>query len=240
MAEKKTAVVTGGSKGYGYGCAQVLKEKGYSVWITGREEAALKRAGTELGVRTMRSDVTKSEDWETLIDVVMQEDGRVDALVNNAGAGIKIAPVEEQSYDEIVASLMVNLAGPIYGCKLVVPIMKEQKSGTIINVSSICQREAWPGFGVYSAAKAGLAEFGEVLYTEVRSFGIKVTTLVPSWGATSFRIPLGMEASPPDIEAKKTQPREFGDLVAYICELPAHLAMLDVTLLPMVQEINPL
>jgi NAD(P)-dependent dehydrogenase (short-subunit alcohol dehydrogenase family) len=240
MNTKKTAIVTGGSKGYGRGCAEVLKEADYSVWITGRDNAALERAAADLGVRSFRADITKPEDWESLVRAVMDVDGRIDVLVNNAGAGIHIAPVDEQSCDDITASLMTNLAGAIFGCRIVVPIMKAQKGGTIINVSSICQREAWPGYSVYSAAKAGLAQFGECLYTEVRLYGIKVTTAVPSWGSTEFGKALGSPPAPVEIESKKTKPREFGELVRYICDLPAHLSMLDATLLPMVQDITPL
>jgi NAD(P)-dependent dehydrogenase (short-subunit alcohol dehydrogenase family) len=240
MEKKKCAVVTGGSKGYGYGCAEVLSALGWSVWITGRDAEALSKASKALGVRQFEADVASSEGWDALFAAVMKADGRVDALINNAGAGIHIAPLEEQSPEEIMRSLTTNLAGAILGCRKAVPVMKAQGGGTIINVSSICQREAWPGYSVYSAAKAGLAQFGECLYTEVRPFGIRVTTLVPSWGSTSFGKALHNPPSPPEIENKKTKPRELGELVAYLCSLPPHLAMLDCTLLPMVQEINPL
>jgi len=236
----KTAIVTGGSKGYGAGIAQVLKGKGVQVWITGREEAALEETASRLGVEALRADVTSAADWDGVIAGVMNRAGHLDILVNNAGAGIKIAPLGEQSDDEITASIAVNLTGVILGCRRAAPIMQQQRSGTIINVSSVCARQAWPGFSVYSAAKAGLVEFSECLYVEMRPFGVRVTSLIPSWGATQFSEAVGLPPKPDEIARQCIQPAELGDVVATICSLPAHLAIQDMTLWPLVQEVVPL
>jgi NADP-dependent 3-hydroxy acid dehydrogenase YdfG len=121
-----------------------------------------------------------------------------------------------------------------------VPWMKRQKSGTIINISSICSREAWPGWSVYSAAKIGLSQFSKCLYLEVQDCGIRVTTLIPSWGATDFLAAANIPERDNDTEQLVTKPRELGDLVVGICELPGHLEIQDLTILPMVQKIIPL
>jgi len=237
---EQVAIVTGGAKGYGAGIAAALKERGVHVWATGRDETALGSIGKELGVRTLRADVTSAEDWDALCDAVMQEHNRLDILVNNAGAGIRIAPAAELTDEEIRQCLAVNLAGPMLGCRRVAGIMKEAGSGTIINVSSVCQDKAWPGFAAYSAAKAGLAQFSKCLYTELREHGVRVTTLVPSWGATGFGEAAGLPPRSADLAAKCIQPRELGELVATVCELPAHLEIQDLTLWPLVQEVVPL
>lgn len=235
-----TAVVTGGAKGYGAGIAAALRAKGVNVWITGRDEAALEAAASRLGVRAMRADVTSPADWDRLFDAVLGESGRLDILVNNAGAGVRIAHLTEMTDQEIEESILLNLTGAILGCRRAAPVMKEQRSGTIINVSSACQKEAWPGWSVYSAAKAGLAQFSNCLYTELREFGVRVTTLIPSWGATGFLEAASLRPFSPELAARCIQPEDIGDLVVTICELPPHLEIQDLTLWPLVQKVEPL
>ncbi len=238
--ESQTAIVTGGSGGYGAGIAKALREKGADVWITGRNEDSLAEVSRMLGVKYVRADVSNAEDWDRLTASVLDEHGRIDILVNNAGAGIKIAPLDEQSDEEIEMSIAVNLTGVILGCRRVVPFMKKQKSGTIINVSSVCARQAWPGWSVYSAAKAGLVQFSNCLYTELREFGIRVTTVIPSWGATNFLASAHLDDFDAKTKAKTIKPAELGGLIATICALPSHLNVQDVTLWPIVQKIEPL
>jgi short-subunit dehydrogenase len=117
--------------------------------------------------------------------------------------------------------------------------MQAQGSGTIVNISSICDRECWPGFSIYGAAKAGLLAFSQHLYVELRSHGVRVTCVTPSWGATDFGEAAGLERAADDLRAKVTQPDELGELVAQICELPDHLVIPTLTVLPLVQEIVP-
>ena len=236
----QTAIVTGGAKGYGAGIAQALKEKGVQVWITGRDRQALDRAAREWGVHALPADVTSPADWDHVFDSVLGETGRLDILVNNAGAGIRIAHLADTSDDEIAASIAVNLTGAILGCRRAARVMKEQGAGTIVNVSSACQREAWPGWAVYSAAKAGLAQLSNCLYTELRPYGVRVTTLIPSWGATEFLTATGLPDFNPEVKDKCIQPRDLVDIVVTICELPPHLEMQDVAIWPLIQKVEPL
>jgi short-subunit dehydrogenase len=236
----KTAIVTGGSKGYGYGIAEALKSAGAEVWITSRHQDELQRAAGRLEVNACMADATQAEDWDRLIKEVTDRSATVDILVNNAGGGIKKAPLVEQTDDEIEGSIALNLTAAILGCRRVVPFMKKQKAGTIINVSSVCAREAWPGWSVYSAAKVGLSLFSQCLYLEVQDFGVRVTTLIPSWGETEFLAAAGIPQRDSDTEKRVTKPRELGDLIVQICELPGHLEILDLTVLPMVQKISPM
>lgn len=239
-----TVIVTGGSKGYGAGIARVLRRCGATVWITGRDATALGSAAEQFDVQGVVADVTSGADWDRLIQRVLDATGRLDVLVNNAGAAVSIKPLEEQSDDDIAQSIAVNLTGSLLGCRRAAPIMKKQGSGTIINVSSVCQRYAWPGWSVYSAAKAGLAQASKCLYAELREHRVRVTTLVPSWGATEFTSTTADLGDAPsrdaDIRAKCTKPEELGDIVAHICSLPPHLEVLEYTVMPMVQEIMPL
>ena len=233
------AIVTGGSIGYGYGIANVLKRRGAQVWITARRPDRLQAAAEQLGVQAVPADVTVPSDWDRVVQTVLDKSGRVDVLINNAGAGINIAPLVDLSDDDIASCIATNLTGVMYGCRRVAPLLKAQGSGTIINISSICDQEAWPGFSIYGAAKAGLLSFSNHLYVEMREFGVRVTCLTPSWGNTDFTAALGWEAKPDDIRRKMTQPDELGEIVAQVCELPAHLVMPTLMVLPLVQDIVP-
>ena len=238
-----TAIVTGGSRGFGAGIAEALKQAGARVWITARGKEALDATATRLGVRAVQADVSSPEDWDRLFDEVLHEAGRLDILVNNAGAGIHIAPMTEQTDEEIATSIAVNLTGVLFGCRRAARVMKRQGAGTIINISSVCALHAWPGYGPYSAAKAGLNMFGHVLYTELRESGVRVTSITPSWGATNFRAAAGLPEGPrdaPEVVSRMIQPLELGRIVVQVCTLPEHLAVPDMTVLPTIQRIEPM
>ena len=236
----KTAIVTGGSRGYGSGIAEELKKNGAIVWITGRNEKDLESTGKSLGIHFLRADAAESADWDILVERVMDTCGTIDILVNNAGGGIKIAPLDEQEDGEIEKSIAINLTGAIHGCKRVVPLMKKQRAGTIVNISSVCAKEAWPGWSIYSAAKAGLVQFSQCLYTELREYGVRVTSLIPSWGATNFLTAARLPGFDSETAAAAIQPDELGKLVVTICTLPPHLNIEELTLWPLVQKIEPL
>jgi NAD(P)-dependent dehydrogenase (short-subunit alcohol dehydrogenase family) len=236
----KTAIVTGGGKGYGEGIAAALAAKGVNVWITGRDAGALQRAAVKLGAHAVQADAALAGDWDRVFSAVLGETGRLDILVNNAGGGMRIAHVTDTTDQEIEQSIAVNLTGAIFGCRRAAQVMKRQRSGTIINVSSVCQQQAWPGWSVYSAAKAGLAQFSTGLYTELREHGVRVTTLIPSWGNTGFLDAADLTPFSTDIAEQCIQPAELGDLVVTICELPPHLEIQDLTVWPLVQKVEPL
>lgn len=241
--QDRVAIVTGGSRGYGYGIAEALKSAGVRVWITGRDEKALKEAAAALDVHSIAADVTVPADWDRLFDEVVGANGRIDLLVNNAGGGIRIAPMSEQTDEDIAQSIAVNLTGPLYGCRRAARQMMEQKDGIIINISSGCALHAWPGWGPYSAAKAGLNQFAHCLYTELRQAGVRVTTITPYWGATGFVDAAAIDGHPagdPTIRPKTMQPADMGQLVLDICHTPAHLVVPDITVQPLIQEIEPM
>ncbi len=235
----QVAIVTGGSRGYGEGIAQRLREAGVDVWITARDGDALQQTAERIGCRPFVADVTRGADWDRLFEEVLRERGRLDILVNNAGAGVNIAPLDEQSDREIEASIDINLLGPLLGCRRAAPLMKAQKSGIIINISSVCALYAWPGYGPYSAAKAGLNQLGHCLHVELRESGVRATTITPSWGATGFAEAAGCAVQQTEVRRKVMQPLEMGDLVVQVVSMPAHLAIPDITTLPLIQEIMP-
>lgn len=239
----RVAIVTGGSRGYGRGISACLADAGATVYFTARTEESLASMRDRVPGRPFVADVTSPQDWDRLISTVERECGRLDILVNNAGAGIKVAPLVEQSDDDLARSLDVNLLGAMLGCRRAVRLMIAQRSGLIVNISSVCGRYAYPGWSAYSAAKAGLEQFGRCLYTEVRQHSVRVTTLTPSWGVTDFVAEAniaGHPAADPAVRAQCTRPEDLGDLVVHLAGLPPHLAIPEMMLIPLVQAIEPM
>jgi NAD(P)-dependent dehydrogenase (short-subunit alcohol dehydrogenase family) len=239
----QVAIVTGGSRGYGAGIAEALAREGAKVWITGRTEAVLLATGkrlAEFGVRTVRADVSSASGWDRLCGEIMSEVGRLDILVNNAGEGIHIASVADQTDEAILRSIATNLTGSLLGCWRAAVIMKRQRSGLIVNIGSVCAKHAWPGWSVYSAAKAGLLQFTRCLLTELRPLGVRVTSVLPSWGQTDFAASAKLPPRGADTQKKCIAPLELGALVAQIANLPPHLVAEEITLWPMVQPIQQL
>lgn len=180
----KTAVVTGSSSGFGFLTALELAKEGYTVLATMRNltkgNALLKQAeenGLEDLIVLQELDVTSEESINRLKEVLL-EMGRVDVLVNNAGfAGAGF--IEEIPVSEYKAQFNTNVFGMISVTQAVLPLMRRQKSGTIINMSSISGRMGFPGLSPYAASKYAVEGWSECLRLEMNAFGVKVVLLEP-------------------------------------------------------------
>lgn len=234
----KKVIVTGGGSGYGLGIAKVLKDSSAEIWITGRDQGKLDKAAAEYGFHTITADAADEKDWDRVFASVPD----ADILINNAGFGGRIAPVAEQDAAGIQTVIATNLTGVIIGCSKAAQHMIPRKSGMIINISSVCALYAWPGWSVYTAAKAGLAKFSHGLYTELRPHGIRVTCVTPSWGQTNFNRAASISGASedPSLAEKCTAPEELGQIILDLIKVPDHLAVPDVTIQPMIQDINPM
>jgi len=232
------AIVTGGGSGFGRGIAEALSATGAKVWITGRNREKLFAAAEEIGVQAFVADASDGADWNRLLAEV----GDVDVLVNNAGFGGKIAPLTEQDDAGIAAVIATNLTGAILGASRAAKIMAKRRRGVIVNISSVCALHAWPGWSVYTAAKAGLLKFSHALHTEMRPYGVRVSCLIPSWGQTDFNRAAGIpEASDGLTPAKDyISPSQLGKIVVDLVALPDHLTVPELVVQPMVQEIIPM
>ena len=135
----------------------------------------------------LAADVTKPETWTRALKETLDNFGKIDFLINYAGGALKVAPIEEMD-DAINQRIMdLNLTSTIMSCRTFTPQFKQQGYGKIINVSSACDRRSWPGWSVYSAAKAAVNAFTRCLYTELRPHGIAVGLLVPGGSNTGFQ-----------------------------------------------------
>ena len=212
----------------------------------GRERAKAFAADVEtrFGVKAIAvvADVSTAEGANALIEAAKDAFGRVDVLVNNAGFGGKIRPVAEQEDEDIIRTIGTNLTGVILGCRRAGAEMAKRKRGLIVNISSVCALYAWPGWSVYTAAKAGLAKFSHGLYTELRPFGVRVSCVTPSWGQTHFNQAAEIRGASedPELASKCIAPEELGAMIRFLAEQPDHLAIPDLTVQPMIQDISPM
>jgi 3-oxoacyl-[acyl-carrier protein] reductase len=194
---KKVAIVTGASRGIGACVAAGLAEDGYVVALTARSRQSLEEVAARIKgnastnasdsapeILTFALDVQDHEAVENMVSSVVSSNGRIDLLFNNAGLGQQGSV--DLSYEEFDRVLSINLKGPFNFLKAVVPIMKEQGEGTIINVASRAGKIGFVNSGAYGASKFGLVGLCESLYRELCPLGIKVTTLCPSWVDTAM------------------------------------------------------
>jgi NADP-dependent 3-hydroxy acid dehydrogenase YdfG len=216
--------------------AKKFKESGDTVIMTARGVDKLNAACEEVGGDlAFGMDVTLPADWEKAFATIKEKYGRLDVLINNAGGGITIKEVTEFSIDEIDRTIKLNLNSVIYGCRIFAPMMKEQKSGTIINISSVCARQAWPTWGVYGSAKAGLLNFSKSLYLELQPYGVRVSTLIPAAANTGFSDACGIKTGELKLSAD-----DIADTALYIANLPQRAVVEDVTVWGIDQVVNPL
>jgi NAD(P)-dependent dehydrogenase (short-subunit alcohol dehydrogenase family) len=188
MSEAKVALVTGASSGIGEETARLLHDHGFVVYAVARRTEAMK-ALEEIGVHTFGMDVTDDSSVTSGVDRILAEHGRVDVLVNNAGYG-SYGAVEDVALDEARRQFEVNVFGLARLIQLVLPQMRAQGSGRIINVSSIGGKIYEPLGGWYHATKFAVEGLSDSLRIELRPFGIDVVIIEPGpiltdWSAIS-------------------------------------------------------
>jgi NAD(P)-dependent dehydrogenase (short-subunit alcohol dehydrogenase family) len=177
----KVVLITGGSSGIGKSTGEFLLTKGYSVYGTSRNPD--RYASSKFKLVTL--DVADKDSIEKAIQTIIETSGRIDVLINNAGAGIT-GPIEEIPDAEIKRNFETNLFGPINVIKSVLPHMRQQNSGMIINITSIGGFMGLPYRGVYCASKGALGLITEAFRMEIKDFNIQMTNLAPGDVATNI------------------------------------------------------
>jgi NAD(P)-dependent dehydrogenase (short-subunit alcohol dehydrogenase family) len=178
---RPVAIVTGASGGIGEATARALQAAGYRVFGTYRRPPATRLAGVEY----VACDVTGDEAVQTAVGQVLAKAGRVDLLVNNAGVGL-IAGAEESSLEQAKSLFDVNLFGVFRMTKAVLPTMRQQGSGRIVNISSVMGLIPAPFMALYAASKHALEGYSESLDHEIRATGVRVVLVEPAYTRTSF------------------------------------------------------
>ncbi len=178
-------VITGAGAGLGEAMARRFHEDGAQVVACDVVADRIEALATELGssVVPMGMDVTSQNDWARVMDQTMEHFGRVDVLINNAGVAVA-GRLEDTSLEDWRWVIEIDLIGVMLGCQAVLPILREQQSGHIINVASVAGLAGAPEINAYGTAKAGVVAMSEMLRAEVKSAGIEVSALCPAFVKT--------------------------------------------------------
>lgn len=177
----KVVLITGGSSGIGKSIGEFLHQKGFVVYGTSRNPERMLNSVFPL----VALDVRDTASIEAAVAKIIATSGKLDIVINNAGVGIT-GPLEEIPATEIKNNFEINFFGPIEVMKAVLPQMRKQKSGLIINITSIAGYMGLPYRSVYSASKGALELITEALRMEVKSFGIAITNVAPGDFATNI------------------------------------------------------
>lgn len=229
----QVALVTGAGRGIGRAVAEAFAAEGAAVVLAARSRADLAevagaiRAASSGRVLAIPTDVTQDSAVEALVEQTVSELGRLDLLVTSAGAA-SFGTVADSKPGDWDTMLTLNLRSVMVCCRAVLPPMMRQRSGMIINVSSIATKRTLPGSAAYTATKAGLEAFSRVLAEELRPHGVRVGVLVP--GAVDTPIWDALGASPPREKMLKSE--DVARAAVLMATLPPRAALEELTLLP--------
>ena len=186
MNKQKVILVTGGSSGIGFEAAQRLARMGHKVYAAARRTALMEPLKAD-GITPLSLDVTDDASRRQCVDTILQREGRIDVLVNNAGYGyfgaIECVPLEDARHQ-----LEVNVFGLAEMTRLVLPVMRSQHSGRIVNIASIAGRAVFPFGGWYNVSKYSVEAISDALRIELKPFGIDVAIIEPGCIKTDWGI----------------------------------------------------
>lgn len=240
----KVVVITGASSGLGEATARHLSDKGAIVVLGARRVERIEALAEELTsqggrARAVTTDVTVREDVQRLVEIAVEEFGRIDVMINNAGL-MPHSPLERLKVEDWDQTIDVNLTGVLYGIAAALPHMQTQKSGHIINVSSVAGHKVNPGGAVYSATKTAVRVLSEGLRQEVKPYNIRTTIISP--GAVATELP--QSATESDVSANLQKfydefaiPADsFARAVAFAMEQPEDVDINEILFRPTSQE----
>ncbi|MEZ5016006.1 MAG: SDR family NAD(P)-dependent oxidoreductase [Flavipsychrobacter sp.] len=236
----KTILVTGATAGFGEAIATLFAKNGYDVCITGRREERLnnlketleKDYGVKVGAFVF--DVRNREEVKQAIDELKKTIGKIDVLVNNAGLAAGLGGVDEGDIDDWDVMIDTNVKGLLYVTRQVVPLMKEQKSGHIINIGSTAGKLVYKNGNVYCATKHAVDALTQAMRIDLLPYSIKVTAINPGMADTEFSlVRFKGDKEKADQVYNDIQPlmaKDIADAAFYCASLPAHVCINDLTI----------
>jgi NADP-dependent 3-hydroxy acid dehydrogenase YdfG len=188
--EGKVVVITGASSGLGEAAARLLAEKGAKLVLGARRKERIDALVQEIAAsggsaEAVATDVTARVDVEALVGTAVERFGRVDVMINNAGVML-VSPVERLKVEDWDRMIDVNIKGVLYGIAAVLPVMQRQKSGHLINVSSVAGHKVRPTSAIYSATKHAVRALSEGVRQELKAYNIRSTIISPGAVATEL------------------------------------------------------
>lgn len=214
----RTALVTGGSKGIGYGVAEMLIKEGVKVAITSRSQEAADKAAAKLNqlkdgyALGFAADVRDLASQQQVVDQLLGQWGRLDYVIANAGVG-HFAPIQELTPEQWQETIDINLTGVFNTAKATIAELKKTE-GYFISIASLAGTNFFEKGSAYNASKFGLVGFSQAIMLDLRSEGIKVSTIMPGSVATEFA-----DHVPSDADAWKIQPEDIGKLVVDLLKM---------------------
>lgn len=215
----KNVLITGGSKGIGYGIAAILLEKGLNVALTSRSQAAADEAVKQLSginpsvkVMGIAADVRDLNAMERVAGEVTEAFGSLDVTIANAGIG-KFDAIEDLSPKDWNDTIDINLTGVFNTVKATIPALKKSK-GYIITIASLAGTNFFTKGAAYNASKFGLVGFSQSIMLDLRQYGVKVTTIMPGSVTSYFN-----DHVPNEKDAWKIQPEDLGEMVVDLLEM---------------------
>lgn len=216
--QDKIVLITGGSKGIGFGIAKVLMDKNMRVAVTSRSEARARDAAGQLNkggqgeAMGIGADVRNLQDQIKAVRAVVDKWGKLDVLVANAGLG-HFASIDEMTEDQWSEIIDTNLTGVFNSVKASIPDLKKTE-GYIITIGSLAGTNFFAGGSAYNASKFGLAGFSQAIMLDLRHEGIKVSTIMPGSVASYFN-----DHDPGSSDSWKIQPEDIGELVVDLLQM---------------------
>lgn len=242
---KKTALITGATAGIGEATAHRLAKEGYRLIITGRRANRLTEVATALQTQWQAEVLPLCFDVRQLAQVqehlgnLPAEWQSIDLLVNNAGLASGLAPIHEGDIDDWERMIDTNIKGLLYVTRTIAPLMKERRSGHIINISSIAGKEAYLNGNVYCGTKHAVEAIGKGMRMDLLPFGIKVTQICPGAVETEFSV---VRFHGDRERANKVydgfeplRGEDIADAVYYVASLPPHVTVNDMLIMPTAQ-----
>lgn len=244
-SHRRVAIITGASSGIGAATARKLAAEGIAVSLAARRRERLEALAKEIEESggeclIVETDVTVRAQVEALVEETVNTFGRVDILINNAGVML-LSYMRNAHVDEWEKMIDVNLKGPLFGIGAVMPIMREQGSGHIINVSSMAGRRVFPSGAVYCGTKFGLHAITEGLRSELgHKNNIRATIIAPGVVATELTHHITDEDVNKRVEAMQSMDsltsEDIANAIHYAIEQPAHVNVSEVLVLPTAQQ----
>jgi NAD(P)-dependent dehydrogenase (short-subunit alcohol dehydrogenase family) len=230
--ENELVLVTGGGQGLGAAISRVLARAGALVAVTdvrAERADAVAREIARLGGKAfaLRIDVADEHTAPEAVLAAAEAHGGLYALINNAGVDVTL-PIDEMSVEQWDAVLRTNLRGPFLLCRAAATLMKRQRRGHIVNVTSTAAKRAWPNASAYHATKWGLLGLSHALHAELRPHGVRVCAVV----AGGMRTPFLLDRFP-DLDPDKLQdPDNVAETIKHVLLQPAGTAIAEVVVLP--------
>jgi NADP-dependent 3-hydroxy acid dehydrogenase YdfG len=241
MLRERVAVVSGASKGIGRATVLRLAREGVDLAIGATSIELLEFVSKEaesLGVQvvTRYCDVAQEADCRTLVESAVDEFGKVDILINNAGIGYS-GKIVDLTPEDAAKMVSVNILGVYYLTHAVLPSMISQNYGDIINIGSVAGLKYSPGFALYSATKFAVKAFSEGLRNEVQGHNIRVTTVHPGMVSTNFFDSFSRGGiQPPTDKGDLLRPEDIAESIHFVLSRPRSVALNELTVRPSWQE----